>query len=172
MANFHKIVDSRTQTVFTLESNATTLGELKQELIDNGYNLNNCIFQEGITKTEFKSDDALLPTNVTYRGETTNNLIFRISVSKGKINSGSSEVTTILTDMEDTIDNIVDSFDRLRDCFSDLSNSFGELSNQVVKLKSALQEQGTQDTSACSGTAKTSEYDKLNDMFDFDDDDL
>lgn len=162
MANFHKIVDSRTQTVFDLESNATTLGELKQELIDRGYTLNNCIFQEGKTKTEFKSDDALLPTNVSYRGTVTNDLIFRISVSKGKIDSGNSEVPAILAGMEGTIEDI-------QNGFCNLSDSFDALGNQVNKLKTALlREQESQNNSACSGTAKTSEYDKLNDMFDFD----
>lgn len=165
MANFHKIVDSRTQTVFDLESNATTLGELKQELIDRGYNLNNCIFQEGKTKTEFKSDDALLPTNVSYRGTVTNDLIFRISVSKGKIDSGNSEVPTILARMETTIDDI-------QVCFENLADHFEDLGTQINKLKTALsREQESQDNSACSCTAKTSEYDKLNDMFDFDNED-
>lgn len=165
MANFHKIVDSRTQTVFDLESNATTLGELKQELIDRGYNLNNCIFQEGKTKTEFKSDDALLPTNVSYRGTVTNDLIFRISVSKGKIDSGSSaEIRTVLSKMEDTIESIKENFDNLKYDFEDLGN-------QMHELKNVLQESDSQNNPACSGTAKTSEYDKLNDMFDFDNDD-
>jgi hypothetical protein len=85
----HTIFDARTQSMKTLETNATTLGELKEALSSKlGIDTSGCSIQEGLTKTELLSDDTLLPTQVQFNGQVTDNLVFRISVVKGKIESG------------------------------------------------------------------------------------
>jgi hypothetical protein len=82
------IVDTRTNGTKTIETTATTLGELKADLRRNGINPDGMSFQEGITKTEFTRDDAVLPHDVAFKGGTTNNLVFRLTQTEKKIKSG------------------------------------------------------------------------------------
>lgn len=88
------VVDTETQTYKNIQSTATTLAELKTDLINAGFNLENKAIQEAYTKTELLNDDSLLPTNVQIRrgpnaGTTTNNLVFRLTKSNKNIKSGS-----------------------------------------------------------------------------------
>lgn len=88
------VVDTETQTYKNIQSTATTLAELKADLINAGFNLENKAIQEAYTKTELLNDDSLLPTNVQIRrgpnaGTTTNNLVFRLTKSNKNIKSGS-----------------------------------------------------------------------------------
>jgi len=82
------IVDTRTNGTKIIETTATTLGELKADLRRNGINPDGMSFQEGITKTEFTRDDAVLPHDVAFKGGTTNNLVFRLTQTEKKIKSG------------------------------------------------------------------------------------
>ena len=82
------VIDTRTMKKTSFESKATTVGELKADLIELGIPLEDMIIQEGLTKTEFKSDEALLPHDVPYKGGTTNNLVFRLTKAEKKIKSG------------------------------------------------------------------------------------
>lgn len=88
------VVDTETQTYKNIQSTATTLAELKADLINAGFNLEDKAIQEAYTKTELLNDDSLLPTNVQIRrgpnaGTTTNNLVFRLTKSNKNIKSGS-----------------------------------------------------------------------------------
>jgi hypothetical protein len=88
------VVDTETQTYKNIQSTATTLAELKTDLINAGFNLENKAIQEAYTKTELLNDDSLLPTNVQIRrgpnaGTTTNNLVFRLTKNNKNIKSGS-----------------------------------------------------------------------------------
>ena len=85
------IVLSSTQDKKTIMSNATTLGELKRDLDENQISYTGMTFYEGLTKTELKNDESILPTNVPYRGNVTNELVFMLSVPNKKINSGASD---------------------------------------------------------------------------------
>lgn len=82
------VIDSETQRTKVIESNATTVAELKADLRANGFNLQNKTIQEGLTRIEFKSDDALLPHDVPRNGTTTNDLVFRLTKSEKHIESG------------------------------------------------------------------------------------
>lgn len=82
------VVDSQSQSVKVIMSAAETLGELKQDLSANGYNLENKAFYEGLTRIELKTDDSILPHDVPRNGTTTNELVIRITTAQKKINSG------------------------------------------------------------------------------------
>lgn len=82
------VVDSQSQSVKVIMSAAETLGELKQDLSANGYNLENKAFYEGLTRIELKTDNSILPHDVPRNGTTTNELVIRITTAQKKINSG------------------------------------------------------------------------------------
>ena len=78
-----------TQSKHVLQSNATTLGELKDELRDKNISFNSDdVFKEGISKTVLTTDESILPSNIPWRGEVTNDLIFMITAPQKKIKSG------------------------------------------------------------------------------------
>lgn len=95
------IVLSSTQDKKTIMSNATTLGELKRDLDENQISYNGMTFYEGLTKTELKNDESILPTNVPYRGNVTNELVFMLSVPNKKINSGASDRPELIKYLRD-----------------------------------------------------------------------
>lgn len=82
------IISSATQSRKEIMSSAETLGELKADLREVGIDYDGMTFMEGLTKTEFKSDESILPTNVNYKGTVTNNLVFRLTKEQKKIKSG------------------------------------------------------------------------------------
>ena len=78
-----------TQSKHVLQSNATTLGELKDELRDKNISFNSDdVFKEGISKTVLTTDESVLPSNIPWRGEVTNDLVFMITAPQKKIKSG------------------------------------------------------------------------------------
>lgn len=82
------VVSTRDQKRSTIMSAATTLGELKVDLDNAGINYSDMTFYEGLTKTELVNDDSLLPTNVSYKGQITNELVFMLTNMNKKIKSG------------------------------------------------------------------------------------
>lgn len=81
------IVSSKTQRKYTVETNATTLGELKAECDKQSIDYTNATWFEGTSKTELNRDDSVLPHDIPYKGKITNNLVFRLTPKK-KISSG------------------------------------------------------------------------------------
>ena len=78
-----------TQRKVVLESNATTLGELKNELREMQVDFNSeNVFKESRTKSILASDESILPTNVPWKGSVTNELVFMITAPQKKIKSG------------------------------------------------------------------------------------
>ena len=78
-----------TQSKHVLQSNATTLGELKDELRDKNISFNpDDVFKEGMSKTVLTTDESILPSNIPWRGEVTNDLIFMVTAPQKKIKSG------------------------------------------------------------------------------------
>lgn len=82
------VIDTRTMQKKSFDSQATTVAELKADLRRLGISTEGMVIQEGLTKTEFTSDAALLPHDVPYKGGITNNLVFRITQAEKKIKSG------------------------------------------------------------------------------------
>jgi len=67
---------------------ATTLGELKNVLVAKGINIENMDFMEGVSNIVLRDDNSVLPTNVPYKGSTTNDLFIYLSLKNKKIASG------------------------------------------------------------------------------------
>lgn len=82
------VVDTRNNRTTSFDSVAITVAELKADMQENGIDPTGMLIQEGLTKTEFTSDDQVLPQNVPYKGGTTNNLVFRLTYENRKIKSG------------------------------------------------------------------------------------
>ena len=66
------IVTTKSQSKTVIETNATTLAELKRELDMAGIDYSNMTFYEGISRTELKDDNSVLPHDVPYKGSVTN----------------------------------------------------------------------------------------------------
>lgn len=86
------IISSTTQSRYDIMSDATTLAELKTDMRGQGIDYDGQTFMEGYSKTELKSDESLLPTNVKKRnGEVTNELVFMLTTPQKKIKSGAMD---------------------------------------------------------------------------------
>lgn len=82
------IISTKNHSTKVINSAATTLAELKSDLDNAGISYTDCTFFEGLTKTELKNNDAILPHDVPYKGTITNNLVFMITNASKKIKSG------------------------------------------------------------------------------------
>ena len=82
------INDTAHNNVITLETDATTFGEVKAAAIAAGVDVEGKDWLEGLTKTTPTSDDSLLPTNVSYQGNITNDLVFVLTNTNKRIRSG------------------------------------------------------------------------------------
>lgn len=80
---------TNSQTKSVIMSSATTLGELKVDLDAANVLYEDMDFFEGISKIKLVNDDSVLPTNIPYKGEVTNELVFMLTTSRKKIESGS-----------------------------------------------------------------------------------
>lgn len=86
--NTFTIVDTESQKTKEIQSNATTVAELKRDLRQNGFNVDGKIIQEALTRTEFRDDSSMLPHDVPYKGGITNDLVFRLTKTNKQIKSG------------------------------------------------------------------------------------
>lgn len=82
------IANNKTQRRYTIETSATTLGELQDQMVAQGIDFSGMTFTEGISKTQLLTRDSLLPTNVMYKGQPTNNLVMLLTNSTKNIPSG------------------------------------------------------------------------------------
>ena len=82
------IANTKTQKRYKVNTDATTLGELKAALDAEGIDYAGMTFTEGISKTQLTSDDSQLPTNVMYKGQPTNNLVMLLTNTTKNIASG------------------------------------------------------------------------------------
>lgn len=82
------VVDTETQRTKEIKSTATTVAELKRDLRQNGFNVDGKTIQEALTRVEFKDDEALLPHDVNYKGNITNDLVFRLTKTNKNVKSG------------------------------------------------------------------------------------
>lgn len=73
------------------QTNATTYGQLKEELLSQGFDLSNTRVTEGNTQLDLVNDDAILPVNIQKRGQVTNDLII-VMTPNARPKSGSIDV--------------------------------------------------------------------------------
>lgn len=74
------------KTVFT--SHAETLGQLKEELAQQNIDVTNMSILEGVSHTQLLSNESILPHDIPYRGEVTNNLLIYLTLQDKKVASG------------------------------------------------------------------------------------
>ena len=84
------VVSTRNQKKSVIMSAATTLAELKADLRQNGIDYKGMTFYEGTSKVELKDDNSVLPHDVPYKGQTTNELVFMLTNTNKKIRSGAA----------------------------------------------------------------------------------
>ena len=82
------VVSTRNQKKSVIMSAATTLAELKADLRQNGIDYDGMTFYEGTSKVELKDDTSVLPHDVPYKDQTTNELVFMLTNTNKKIRSG------------------------------------------------------------------------------------
>ena len=82
------IVSTRNQKKSIIMSAATTLAELKADLRQNGIDYDGMTFYEGTSKVELKDDASVLPHDVPYKGQLTNELVFMLTNTNKRIKSG------------------------------------------------------------------------------------
>lgn len=87
------VVQTKDQKKSVIMSAATTLGELKADLRSNGIDYNGMTFFEGTSKTELKTDASVLPHDVPYKGQVTNELVFMLTNTNKKIRSGAAAMS-------------------------------------------------------------------------------
>ena len=82
------IVTTNSNNKEVIMSSATTLGELKADMREKRINYDGMTFYEGLSKTELTEDASLLPHDIPYKGTTTNELVFMLTIPNKKIKSG------------------------------------------------------------------------------------
>jgi hypothetical protein len=82
-------IDSKSQSQKVINnSTATTLGELKAEMRAAGIDYTDMSFYEGHIRAELLDDNSILPTDIPYKGQVVNDLVFMLSTTNKKIKSG------------------------------------------------------------------------------------
>jgi hypothetical protein len=85
-----RIGNTKTQQRYTIQSSAETLGQLKAQMSAQGIPFTGMTFTEGITQTQLLTDDSLLPTNIRYKGQITNDLVMLLTNPTKQIASGAA----------------------------------------------------------------------------------
>lgn len=139
------VVTPNTKKIFN--SNATTFAELKSELNSLGISTTNMSVQEAITKIVFNDgdEDKYLPHDVPFKGQITNNLVFRLTTRGDKVSSGAESIRQILyriikeANLEDYI------YDKFGRPYTNLSNSDLEAAINSFQEKTEETEDGSED---------------------------
>lgn len=84
------IVSTQNQNKYVVNTDATTLSELKSALRQQGISYDGMTFYEGLSHTELLTDESVLPHDVPYKGNTTNELVFMLTLPNKKIKSGAN----------------------------------------------------------------------------------
>lgn len=82
------IVDSASNKQTTITTDAEKFGDLKAAARAAGITIEGKDWLEGLTKTQPVSDDSVLPTNVNYKGQITNNLVYMLTNTNKRTKSG------------------------------------------------------------------------------------
>lgn len=82
------VANTKTQQRYKIQTNATTLAELKRDLAANNIDYSGMSFTEGIANVQLNEDNSLLPSNLNYKGHITNNLVILLTNTTKNIDSG------------------------------------------------------------------------------------
>lgn len=83
------VYNSSTQQKTVLENvEVSTLGELKTLFRENNIDYDGMDFMEGVSQTKLINDSSVLPHDIPYKGNTTNDLLIYMSLKDKKVRSG------------------------------------------------------------------------------------
>lgn len=127
------IINGITNSTSVISSKAETLKELKEDLILNNIQFSSfTIFKEGLTKATFQLDESVLPKDVNYKGDITNNLVFMLTTESKKIKSGARSRSDIFMDIKTL--NLASEIKRVfQKCYSSVSSE--DLEKLISKHK-------------------------------------
>lgn len=145
------IVNNNEQRQNVIEnSEATTLGELKAELLKAGIPFEGCTFLEGHMRAELVDDAAPLPETVMFRGQPTTDLVFLLTTPSKKVNSGSER-----TDIYGQIKSL-----KLEDeCYKRFGKNFTQC--KTSDLKALVEEKSSKKGKKAAKVAKADEVTKV-----------
>ena len=92
------IVTTSNQSKYVVNTDATTLGELKAALAAHNIPYEGMTFYEGLSHSELLTDEAILPHDIPYKNTITNELVFMLTTPNKKIRSGADNVRQALYD--------------------------------------------------------------------------
>lgn len=146
------VSSSRAQKKYVIQSEATTLGEFKEECRQAGIDYTGLIFKEAISNTEMLDDNSLLPREVLYKGVRTNNLVFSLTMPRKDIGSGATDRKEILAKIK---------FLGLQDaCKEKYGNNFTRVS--TANLEELINDYMKKDTPCCSEDTEEKECNTSN----------
>lgn len=82
------VYNTKTQRRYDFNSVANTLADLKADLDLHEINYSDLDFTEGISNTQLLDDTSLLPSNLSYKGKVTNDLVILLTNTKKKNSLG------------------------------------------------------------------------------------
>lgn len=91
------VANTKTQKKYKINTNATTLGELKEAFDREGIDYAGMTFTEGISKTQLIDNATQLPHDIMYKGQPTNTLVILLTNTKKNIASGAKKATSEAT---------------------------------------------------------------------------
>lgn len=95
------VANTKTQKKYKINTNATTLGELKEAFDREDIDYSGMTFTEGISKTQLIDNATQLPHDIMYKGQPTNNLVILLTNTKKNIASGATSRTEIYQAIKD-----------------------------------------------------------------------
>ena len=82
------VVQTKGTNKTVIMSGAETLGQLKSDLRENRVDFTDMVFYEGVSRTELIDDNSILPSNLPFKGQVTNELVIMLTLKNKKIKSG------------------------------------------------------------------------------------
>ena len=121
------IVSTSNQNKYVVNTDATTLFELKAVLRQQGIAYDGMTFYEGLSHTELLTDESILPHDVPYKGEITNELVFMLTNPNKKIKSGAS-----LSEARQALYDAIDELGLKDACISTYGKNFTQCKNSEL----------------------------------------
>lgn len=137
------IVSTQNQNKYVVNTDATTLRELKHALDAQNISYSGMTFYEGLSHVELLTDDAVLPHDVPYKGSVTNELVFMLTAPNKKIKSGAN-----LSEAREALYDAIEELGLKEACISTYGKNFtqcknSELMSLVEEAQHAAAEVGT-----------------------------
>ena len=143
------IVSTQNQNKYVVNTDATTLRELKAALDAQGIGYTGMTFYEGLSHTELLTDDSVLPHDVPYKGAVTNELVFMLTVPNKKIKSGAN-----LSEAREALYEAVEELGLKEACISTYGKNFTQCKNsELMSLVEEAQTAGAENAAPAVETA-------------------